>query len=280
MLNPARVAEEKLTNSRQARHILGLSGGKDSTALAIHMRDRVPQMEYFFCDTGEELPETYEYLDKLEAYLGKPIARLGSERGFEHYLTLYNSYLPSSRMRWCTSMLKLRPLEEFVGDEPTTSYIGIRADEDRIGYLSHKPNLTAVYPFKEDGLVKADILKILEESGLGLPSYYKWRSRSGCYFCFFQQKIEWVGLKENHPELFEKAKAYEKTVPENGIRFTWSEKESLEELEKPERIAQIKAVHEKRKLEASQGPNKSSLLADMNLDDDDEDDLPCMLCQK
>ena len=279
MLNPAKRTKEKLTNSKQVRHILGLSGGKDSTALAIYMRDRIPQMEYFFCDTGEELPETYEYLDKLEAYLGKPIARLGSERGFEHYLTLYNSYLPSSRMRWCTNMLKLRPLEEFVGDEPTTSYIGIRADEDRIGYLSHKPNLTAVYPFKEDGLVKADVLKILEESGLGIPDYYKWRSRSGCYFCFFQQKIEWVGLKENHPELFEKAKAYEKTVPENGIRFTWSEKESLEELEKPERVAQIKSAHEKRKLEASHSPNKSSLLADMSLEDD-EDDLPCMVCQK
>ena len=270
---------EELSSYERVRHILGLSGGKDSTALAIYMRDRIPQMEYFFCDTGEELPETYEYLDKLEAYLGKPITRLGSERGFEHYLTLYNNYLPSSRMSWCTSMLKLRPLEEFVGTEPTVSYIGIRADEDRIGYLSHKPNLTAAYPFKENGLVKADVFRILEESGLGIPDYYKWRSRSGCYFCFFQQKIEWVGLKENHPELFEKAKAYEKTVPENGIRFTWSEKESLEELEKPERVAQIKSAHEKRKLEASNGPNKSSLLSDMNLDDD-EDDLPCMVCQK
>ena len=38
------------------RHILGLSGGKDSSALAIYLRDRVPQMEYVFCDTGKELP--------------------------------------------------------------------------------------------------------------------------------------------------------------------------------------------------------------------------------
>ncbi|MFZ1474384.1 MAG: phosphoadenosine phosphosulfate reductase family protein, partial [Anaerolineae bacterium] len=47
------------------RHIVSLSGGKDSTALAIYMRDRIPDVEYVFCDTGEELPETYEYLDKL-----------------------------------------------------------------------------------------------------------------------------------------------------------------------------------------------------------------------
>jgi len=59
--------------SETVRHVLGLSGGKDSTALAVFMRDRVPQMEYVFCDTQKELPETYEYLDRVEAYLGKKI---------------------------------------------------------------------------------------------------------------------------------------------------------------------------------------------------------------
>jgi len=57
------------------RHILGLSGGKDSTALAIYMKDRVPQMEYVFCDTDKELTETYEYLNRVEAFLGKRIVR-------------------------------------------------------------------------------------------------------------------------------------------------------------------------------------------------------------
>ena len=50
------------------RHVLGLSGGKDSTALAIYMRDKVPQMEYYFCDTGAELAETYEYIEKLQVF--------------------------------------------------------------------------------------------------------------------------------------------------------------------------------------------------------------------
>ena len=58
------------------RHICGISGGKDSSALAVYMRRRVPEMEYFFCDTGAELPETYEYLTRLEVILGKPVARL------------------------------------------------------------------------------------------------------------------------------------------------------------------------------------------------------------
>ena len=60
---------------QKIRHILGLSGGKDSSALAIYMRDKVPEMEYAFCDTGKELPETYEFLDRLEAFLGEKIER-------------------------------------------------------------------------------------------------------------------------------------------------------------------------------------------------------------
>ena len=64
------------------RHILGLSGGKDSSALAIYMRDKVPEMEYAFCDTGKELPETYEFIDRLEAFLGKKINRLNADREF------------------------------------------------------------------------------------------------------------------------------------------------------------------------------------------------------
>ena len=66
-------------------------------------------------------------------------------------------------------------------------------------------------------LVREDIFRILEESGVGVPAYYNKvnfevngktgqysRSRSGCYFCFFQQKIEWVWLYEQHPDLYKK----------------------------------------------------------------------------
>lgn len=205
------------------RHILGLSGGKDSTALAVYMRDRVPEMEYVFTDTLKELPETYEYLDRLEAYLGKTIVRLNAERGFDHWLEIYGGMLPSSQARWCTRMLKLKPFEDYVADDPVISYVAIRADEDRSGYISKKPNIRAVFPFVEDGLIKQDVLRVLEEAGLGLPSYYEWRSRSGCYFCFFQRKSEWVGLREKHPDLFEKAKEYEKFNTDTGEHYTWSE---------------------------------------------------------
>jgi hypothetical protein len=125
-------------------------------------------------------------------------------------------------------------------------YIGIRADENRKGYISSKPNIEPVYPFVDDGMVKSDVYDILEESGIELPSFYEYRSRSGCYFCFFQSKEEWVGLLETHPDLFELAKTYEK--PEIG--YTWAEGESLMDIEKPERIAEIKANAEIRRNQA------------------------------
>jgi len=237
------------TISQRTRHICLISGGKDSAALAIYLRDTRPELdvEYVFCDTHKELPETYEFLDRLEGYLEKPIKRLSNDlgdRGFDHWLSMFRGYLPSPSVRWCTKQLKIKPFEAYVGEDPVVLYVGIRADENREGYISTKPNIRSSYPFKEDGLNKDDIIRILEDANVGLPSYYGWRSRSGCYFCFFQRRIEWVQLKEQHPELYELAKLYEK--PEEG--YTWSDMESLQELERPDRIEQIKQEERDRRL--------------------------------
>ncbi len=233
------------------RHIVSISGGKDSTALAIYMLRQYPQIpvEYVFCDTECELPETYDYLDRLGAFLGKKIVRLSAlsllnldpakqhkRKPFDIWLKeVYSGFLPSPRMRWCTRVLKILPFEAYVGEDHAYSYIGIRNDEDRDGYiakkppsLSERPNIIPVYPFKDDGLGLMDIKVLLEESGLGLPDYYRWRSRSGCYFCFYQQIGEWQRLKEEHPDKFEEAKKYEKVNGEK--RFTWTEGRTLDDI--------------------------------------------------
>ncbi len=230
------------------RHIVSLSGGKDSTALAIYLKDRIPDLEYVFCDTGEELPETYEYLEKLEVFLGREIKKLRARQSFEDMLKARRGFLPSGQVRWCTEYLKIKPFEEHIGSSTCYNYIGIRADEShRKGYISTRKNIIPRYPFIEDGVKKDDVIRILEESGLGLPEYYKWRSRSGCYFCFFQQRNEWLGLLDNHPDLYEKAESFEKENAETGERYTWSQSESLGELRLPERRKEILEELERRK---------------------------------
>ena len=337
---------------KKIRHVLGISGGKDSAALAIYMKIKYPELdiEYYTCDTGKELDETYQLIKNLELYLGKKVKLLQAAEGshespFDHFLKMYGGFLPSSNSRWCTKVLKLAPFENFIGDDPVISYVGIRGDEDREGYISKKSNVQSIFPFRKniwsedvvskvlananidqlmsihsslsktiynrqiaealkqpltpnltlsqklnllldistedfnktvfeflkkttyplanadgfplisntDVLKRDDIFALLRESGVGVPEYYEKRdfevggkkgeyarSRSGCYFCFFQQKIEWIWLYEQHPDLFKKAMDYEKEG------YTWNQEESLVELIKPERIQRIKEDHLKR----------------------------------
>ena len=273
------------------RHVLGLSGGRDSAALAVHMRQTRPELDidYFFTDTGKELPEVYEFLVKLEGFLGKPILRLNPDRDFDFWLKQYNNFLPSAQTRWCTRQLKIRPFEQWInpmldaGDN-IYSYVAIRADEQyREGYTSKHRNLFVKLPLKDDGIGKIGVLEILDGAGLGLPSYYEWRSRSGCTFCFFQQKIEWVRLMERHPAFFEEAMSYEKTALQDGSPFTWSKGESLLELSEPERVAQIREEHQKRLDRARTNQSRNPLRPDQEPIDIDElygQAKVCIACHK
>lgn len=366
---------------RKVRHLLGISGGKDSAALAIYVKTKYPDidLEFYSCDTGKELDETYQLIRNLEVYLGVKIdllqgAENSSENPFDHFLKMYGGYLPSSTSRWCTKKLKLDPFEKYVQDDPVVSYVGIRGDEEREGYISTKNNIQSIFPFRkniwskdvmlkllsnqnleqlielskdvdfgrnidkvsqaivrkvdasftldqkldilletdvkafnhlvfkflkttdyplaseasfplldnDEVLVRDDIFRILRESGVGVPAYYNKidfeingkkgqyaRSRSGCFFCFFQQKIEWVWLYEQHPELYKQAMEYEKEG------YTWGQHESLEELIQPARIAQIKEEYIKRMERKEKAKAKSPYLIDI-LDDDEEEG--CAAC--
>ncbi len=262
------LLQEAAVDTRR-RHIVPLSGGKDSTALAIYMIENHSDLplEFLFTDTGAELPETYAYIKRFEAIFGVEVKRLtaldlpelqvrskdGRRSPFDVVLDeFYSGFLPNPHARWCTRMLKIKPFEHFVGDDECYSYIGIRADENRDGFggaarnhtggfgaervstgrtisLSSKDNILPVYPLKDAGLGLDDVREILEISGLGLPDYYRWRSRSGCYFCFYQQVGEWQGLREEHPDLFEQAASYE-AVRDDGRQFTWTQRRTLREL--------------------------------------------------
>lgn len=272
------------------KHVLGLSGGRDSAALAVYMRQNHPELDidYFFTDTGKELDEVYEFLGRLEGFLGKQILRLNPDRDFDFWLKQYNNFLPSPQTRWCTRQLKLRPFELWI--KPMLeqglhiySYVAIRADEEyREGYTSKHENLKIKLPFKEAGIEKAGVVEILEGSGLGLPKYYDWRSRSGCTFCFFQQKIEWVRLRERHPERYQDAMDYEKNAIDHGSPFTWSQGESLEELARPERVEQIKEEYQRRlqRQRAKQQINPLRPEEPLDIDDLYGQAKVCIACHK
>lgn len=367
---------------RKVRHVMGISGGKDSGALAIYLFEKYPHLdiEYYFTDTGKELEETYELIRNIETHTGKKVIRIEAaedshEDPFDHFLKLYGGYLPSSNARWCTKKLKLEPFEDWVGDDLVISYVGIRGDEDREGYISRKGNIQSIFPFRkniwsedvvskvlknsnienlltwyndyipaqklsriqevvnelvsprylvkdklndlldidiqafnrvvfeflktteyplayendfalldnEDNLVREDIFRILNNSGVGVPKYYEKvefelngqkgeyaRSRSGCFFCFYQQKIEWIWLYEQHRELFDKALEYEK----DG--YTWMQDESLEDIVKPERMAQIKEQQIK-KLQKNNQNKKSAYLLDLLDDSEGEGCASCFI---
>ena len=281
----------------ETKHILGLSGGKDSAALAVHMNKKYPDLdiEYFFTDTGYELKETYDFLNKLKTRLDKPIHYINPRNSFDYYLKKYNNFLPSQTARWCTIEMKLKSMESWLkpsldkGQEIIT-YVGIRYDErGRVGYKPTNDLIKAKFPFIDDCIDKDGVMEILESSGLGLPDYYKWRSRSGCTFCFFQKRSEWIGLKENHPKAWEHAKSLEKQATDNASAFTWIKDMPLTELEKPEMIAKVKEQHKKQieKLKKNkqkiQQNNPFLKGEDLNIEENlalDDVSSSCLICHK
>ena len=182
------------------------------------------EFEFVFCDTGAELPETYEYLDRLEALLGHKIIRISALEMLDipqagpvgirrRSLRALQRISSEPAIALVHAHAKIHPYEKYIGSAPAYSYIAIRADENRQGYigsggkpvlLSEQPNILPVYPFKDEGLGLADMQRLLDDSGLGLPKYYEWRSRSGCYFCFYQQIARVAGAEGAPSRLFER----------------------------------------------------------------------------
>lgn len=240
---------------RKELHVVSISGGKDSAALAIYLKEKYPDREfkYLFFDTEEELQDTYDYLNKLQSILGIKVEYKFPEKSFKELLLQHNDYLPSPSQRWCTRKMKLETflntMQEFK-DYTIYNYVGIRADENREGLIPTDEHIITVMPFKDDGITLNDVKRILHDVGLGLPAYYDvvydakydieyFRSRSGCYFCFFMRQIEWVWLWEKHPKEYKKAMEFEKSG------YSWIKDMPLSKLIEPENIDKIKKSYKR-----------------------------------
>ncbi len=183
----------------QYKHIVALSGGKDSTALALRLAEVEPR-EYIHAitPTGDELPEMYEHWKKLEGLLGATLTVL-SKRSLKGEIQRNNS-LPSWRMRFCTRRLKIEPFNEYILRAwPCVVYVGIRADEsDREGNRVHG-GIEQRFPLIEWGWGKQDVLDYLAARGVEIPP------RTDCARCFYQTLPEWYSLYTNYPEIYKDA---------------------------------------------------------------------------
>lgn len=277
-------------------HVISISGGKDSAALAVYLKDKYPDREfkYLFFDTEEELQDTYDYLNKIQSVLGIKVEYRKPEKSFKELLLQHNGYLPSPMERWCTRKMKL---ETFLGtiqefkEYTIYNYVGIRADENREGLIPTEENIITVMPFKDDGITLNDVKRILHDADIGLPAYYDvvydkeydieyFRSRSGCYFCFFMRQIEWVWLWEKHPDEYKKAMEFEKSG------YTWIKDMPLAKLIEPENIDRIKKSYKRMEALKKKQPIKNGTMMeemdfisqhDKMLDEVERDTL-CTMC--
>lgn len=188
-------------------HIVGLSGGKDSTALALRLAEVEPRDYTYICNaTGDELPEMVAHWRRLENMLGKPITQVRSERDLNSEIE-FQGMLPSVFARWCTRILKIEPTIDYMSKLPAGSvlYVGLRADEqERRGLYGE--DIAVRFPLREWGWKLDDVTGYLERRGVCIPK------RTDCARCPYQRLGEWRDLYQNHRAIYMHAVEQEKHI--------------------------------------------------------------------
>ena len=198
------------------KHVIGLSGGKDSTALALRLMEVEPREYELICNaTGNELPEMVEHWAKLERMLGLPIKRVG------HTTDLYGlidemQMLPNFRARWCTRILKIEPTIKYFESLPEGSvlYVGLRADEEaRRGIYGEDKGMEARFTTTSVGgkravqtLAVALAEQVEKDQTKPVPvvrlkkDHYAHKSYGKIYTPVFEI-VEWVSMDGESPEV-------------------------------------------------------------------------------
>ena len=68
---------------------------------------------------------------------------------------------------------KLESFEKFVVDDPVVSYVGIRGDEEREGYISRKSNIQSIFPFRKNiWSEEGSTTSWLRQEDIDFPGFY------------------------------------------------------------------------------------------------------------
>lgn len=193
-----RAAVQLLQDAAMTLDVVGLSGGKDSTALAWALKLREPwrRYEYICNETGNELPEMHAHWAFLEKLLDAPIKRVRYHTDLVGAIEEQNM-LPNVFRRWCTRILKIEPTIEYFESLPDDAvlHVGLRADEEmRRGLYGEDINVR--FALREWGMDEAAVLKFLDDWGIEIPL------RTDCGLCPYQRLGEWRDLYFKHPVIW------------------------------------------------------------------------------
>jgi len=203
--------------------IASVSGGKDSTALILALREAEIPARYVFADTGWEAPETYAYLDYLCVMLKIAIDVVGVEGGMVARVR-YRAGFPMRLGRWCTAELKMAPLRAYHDDvtastgAETVSAIGVRADESaaraKMVEWVDEPDVKGSW----GGYIWRPLLRWSVSDVLGMhnrhgvkvnPLYQRGHDRVGCYPCILSSKEDIALVARYSPERIDEIRALE-----------------------------------------------------------------------
>ncbi len=173
------------------KHVVALSGGKDSTAMALRLAEVEPRDYLFVCTpTGNEPAKMFEHWLGLGQLLGSPILPITASTGLSGTIRA-EGMIPNFRARFCTRIQKIEPYRAWLAaNRPITSYVGLRADEEGRagGAYGDIPYVEMRFPLREWGWGLAEVLDYLMQRGVTIPR------RTDCKWCFHQRIIEWFEL--------------------------------------------------------------------------------------